>query len=330
MKKTYYKNLNSFTFRQISSKINTTVASMTVICLMLFVTICTLSSAFSIRNSMNANLKEMCPADLEIQFTEYDNQTDINKYVDFVEKAKEFGYDFEEDLSEYVHFHPYSSDSFTFADALGSKLEEVKKQYQYMEYENPEDIVKLSDYNAIRRLYGRDELTLNDNEFAIICDFKSIKAIRDEALKTDKTITIFGHTLTSKYDECQDGFIDISSQHVNIGFYVVPDNVVDENYASTDLLIGNYNAETKEDKQIIEDKIQNKYKDFFKEYTSSVNDRNVGYKYAMNTRIDIAEATVGLGALVTFIGLYIGLIFLISCAAILALKQLSESVDSIS
>ena len=330
MKKKYYKGLNSFTFRQISSKINTTVASMTVICLMLFVTICTLSSAFSIRNSMNANLKEMCPADLEIQFKQYNDQTYQDIYVDIVGKAKEFGYDFEEDLSESVHFHSYGDDNFTFADALGSHLEEIQKKYLYMEYDNPEDIVRLSDYNAIRRMYGKDEITLNDNEFAIICDFKSIKAIRDEALTTDKAVTIFGHTLISKYDECQDGFIDISSQHVNIGFYVVPDNVVDENYAGVDFLIGNYNAETKEDKQIIEDKIQNKYKDFFKDYTSSVNDSNIGYQYALNTRIDIAEATVGLGAMVTFIGLYIGLIFLISCAAILALKQLSESVDSIS
>ncbi|MDE6425355.1 MAG: FtsX-like permease family protein [Ruminococcus sp.] len=330
MKKTYYKGLNSFTFRQISSKVNTTVASMTVICLMLFVTICTLSSAFSIRNSMNANLKEMCPADFELEYTEYNSQTYQNKYIDIIEKTHEYNYNFEEDFSEYVHFHDYGDDNFTFADSLGSHLEEIQQQYRYLEYDEPEDIVRLSDYNAIRRLYGREEITLNENEFALMCDFKSFKAIRDEALKTDKEITIFGHTLTSKYDECQDGFIDISSQHINIGFYVVPDSVVDENYANKDYLIGNYNAGTKEEKQVIEDKINNKYRDFIKDYTSSQNDHNNHYMYVINTKIDIAEATIGLGAMVTFIGLYIGLIFLISCAAILALKQLSESVDSIS
>ena len=66
MKGVYYRNLNSFTFRQISSKVNTMVVSMTVICLMLFVTICALSASFSIRNSMNDNLKKLCPADAEI------------------------------------------------------------------------------------------------------------------------------------------------------------------------------------------------------------------------------------------------------------------------
>ena len=55
MKKIYYKGLNSFALRQFSSKINTTVFSMTVICLMLFITICILSSAMSMKNSKTAN-----------------------------------------------------------------------------------------------------------------------------------------------------------------------------------------------------------------------------------------------------------------------------------
>lgn len=328
MKKKYYKGLNSFTFRQISSKVNTTVASMSVICLMLFVTICTLSSAFSIRNSMNANLKEMCPADFEWCWTEYHNQE--LQYTDIIEKTQEYDCNFEENFSESVHFHDYGDKNLTFADSLGSHLEEMKANYMYLDYEKTEDIVRLSDYNALMRLYGGKEISLNENEFILMCDFKSMKAIRDEVLKTDKEITVFGHTLTSKYDECQDGFIDISSQHINIGVYIVPDNVVDENYAKKDYFIGNYNARTKEEKQAVEDKIIAEYKKFINTWGPTVENLNVVYTDAMNTRIDISEATIGLGAMVTFIGLYIGLIFLISCAAILALKQLSDSVDSIS
>lgn len=49
---------------------------------------------------------------------------------------------------------------------------------------------------------------------------------------------------------------------------------------------------------------------------------------SVNTRLDIAQSSVGLGALVTFVALYLGIIFLISSAAILALKELSESADN--
>ena len=71
MKNTYFKGLNSFTFRQLSSKINTTVASMTVICLMLFVTICTLSTAFTIRNSLNKGVEDNFPVDFYGQYASY-------------------------------------------------------------------------------------------------------------------------------------------------------------------------------------------------------------------------------------------------------------------
>ena len=48
-KKTYLKDTNMFVLRQINNKINTTVVSMTIICLMLFITITILSTALSIK-----------------------------------------------------------------------------------------------------------------------------------------------------------------------------------------------------------------------------------------------------------------------------------------
>lgn len=47
-----------------------------------------------------------------------------------------------------------------------------------------------------------------------------------------------------------------------------------------------------------------------------------------STKQLIKESTNGLSAMVTFIGLYLGIVFLISSTAILALKELSESSDN--
>lgn len=52
MKKTYLKGTNMFVLKQINNKINTMVASMSVICLMLFMTISILSSSLALRNTM--------------------------------------------------------------------------------------------------------------------------------------------------------------------------------------------------------------------------------------------------------------------------------------
>lgn len=327
MKKVYYRGLNSFTFRQINSKVNTMVFSMTVICLMLFVTICTLSAAFSIRNSMNANIRTLCPADFEIEYQEYDREVEEECFGDISSVYERYGYDITENFSEYMHFHTYADENFTFADFWGDRLDEIQEQYPGLIYDSSMELVTLSDYNALMQLYGREPLSMDDGEFILLCDFKSAKKVLDEILNTEKEITIFGQTLKSKYEECQDGFIDISSQHINAGVFVVPDNAVDEAFAYTDYFIGNYQWDKAETEQLMQD-ISCAVRDGIRSDQESGTFQN-GFYFNLNTRIDIAEATIGLGAIVTFIGLYIGLVFLIACGAILALKELSESVDSI-
>lgn len=315
MKNVYYRGLNSFTFRQISSKVNTMVFSMSVICLMLFVTICTLSAAFSIRNSMNANLRTLCPADFEIKYREYDYEKFVHADADVSEVYARYGYDIDDYLSESVHFCTYIDENFTFADYLGNRME----------------LVKISDYNALMELYGKESLSMGDGEFILICDYKPSKRMLNEVFEVKKEITVFGQTLNSKYDKCQDGFIEISSQTINAGIFIVPDNVVDDDCTSADYIIGNYKGGTKEEKAEVERIVQSIAKKVHENILTDIENGTLqnGIFIRLNTKIDISESTIGLGAIVTFIGLYLGLVFLIACGAMLALKELSESVDSI-
>ena len=320
MKNVYYRGLNSFTFRQVSSKINTMVFSMTVICLMLFITICTCASAFSVRNSMNANLNELCPADFETVHN-YDRSKD-STYSDIVEMCSQNGYDINNDFSEYVDFVTYSDPEFTMEDSMGEMLEEVKDNYLFLAYDTPETIVRLSDYNALMKLYGKDTFTLEDDEFILLCNFTSMTKLRNNILENVKELNICGHNLRSKYDECQDGFIDLSTERINAGLYVVPDSAVSKEYEDAEIFIGNYLSE---DKEAAEKTVHDNFEAFHRKTAGETNVQ--GYMYT--SKIEIRDASIGLGAVVTFLGLYIGMVFLIACGAILALKELSESVDSI-
>lgn len=328
-KNLYYKGLNSFVLRQISSKVNTMVFSMTVICLMLFVTICVFSSSLSIKNSMTANLVELAPVDVELSKTrniseEYAYETGYSEVLrqdsfrSIEESLNLVDFDVNHYFKDITTVYTYVSDDFTFEDTLGSAASTIKSEYPIFTYHAPEEIMKLSDYNKVARLYGNTEYALNSNEYMIIADFESTMEMRNEALKTNPSINVFGVTLMPKYDECQDGFVRISNSHINTGIIVVPDSIVDESYLEREILLANYKADSEEGKQAIEDTLM-----------AIENHPNSG-NITMNasTKISIYEASVGLGAMVTFIGLYLGIIFLISSAAILALKELSESTDN--
>ena len=320
MKGVYHSMLNSFTFRQISSKVNTMVFSMTVICLMLFVTICTLSSAFSIRNSMNDNIREYCSADIEVHVA-YKDDTDVSS-KDVLAFLAENGYDMRNDLGSSVHFRSYNDPALTFEVSMNDHIEEIKAAYTSLDYGTPEEIVKLSDYNALMELYGKETLTLADDEFAVVCNFPSMKTLRDMSLDEGTEMTVFGNKLRSKYGDCIDGGLSISSSRENWGKFIVPDSIADETRVDTEYVIGNYKAgadvaSTDERAMSSAERILDGKMDGY------------GIRYgAVNTKRDISASTIGLTAIVTFIGLYIGLVFLISCGAILALKELSESVDS--
>lgn len=332
IKKFYYKGLNSFTLRQFSSKINTTVFSTTIICLMLFITICLLSACLTMKNSMNANIRELAPADFEFtinmnmdkyydSFRNYgynDNQIKNSHYTT-LEMFDVFNYDITKDIKEYIEINTYATPDLTMNQTLGSKLVEVRTSFPFLKYDTKESIMKKSDYNKVARFYGNEEYSLKDDEYMIVADFKSMVEIRNIALKNGEQINLFGHTLKPKYDSCQDGFLEMSSNHINTGIILVPDNVIDENYLIQNHLIGNYIATDKEEIIKIEDNINKLAKN------PKANDYLLP---SGSTKLSIKEATTGLSAMVTFIGLYLGVIFLISSAAILGLKELSESSDN--
>lgn len=322
IKNIYYKDLNCFTLRQISSKVNTTVFSMTIISIMLFITICVLSSSLSLKNSMTANLNSLAPVDIEIIKSRnlgYDNEIakEIieDSYVSIEETLKNLNINENDYFKDSITVNRYVDDNLTMANTLGSILDEISKEYKYMKLDNPEIIMKLSDYNKVAKYYNKDTYTLKDNEYIIISDYDSINGIRNKALKLKEKIKVFDSYLYPKYDTCKDGFVDIGANHTNIGIIIVPDKVVDENALKSSVMLANYKPGNKDD---YDEKLGNIIDQHY----------NVDTYLSYNTKIDIKNSSVGLGALVTFIGLYLGIIFLISSAALLALKELSEQADN--
>lgn len=324
IKKVYYKNLNMFTLRQINSKINTTVFSMTVICLMLFLTICILSSALSLKNSTTANIKKLAPADFQVA-KKYDLKPDevVGDYIEakiadskisIEETYQNMNVDYDRYFQDAVSFYYYHSPNITLRSSLGSYIDEALKQFKYLRVDTEEDIVKISDYNRLAKLYGMPTYSLEENEYMVIADFNNMVELRDAGLKTQPTLTLNGKTYTLKYDTCQDGFVEMSSNHINSGVILVPDHAVHDNMRYRQFFVANYKANDIAAKKKLEQEL-------------------LAYDYSKTTlsgssKLLIYEASVGLGALVTFIGIYLGIIFLISSAAILALKELSESSDN--
>jgi hypothetical protein len=329
IKSVYYKGVNSFVLRQFCSKINTTVFSTTVICIMLFITISVLSAALSMKDSLSKDLDSMCPVDVQLAKYSYDamseayatsqdmNEKDREMLEDsklsIIETLNNSGFDAQKYFKDVAEYNIYNT-GLTVKDTLGDINTD---DYQFMA-DTIMPVMTIGDYNSVARLYGNSTYELNGDEYIIVADYKNMVMIRNQALKKGITLSVNGKEYKPRYNECKDGFVQIGVQNMNDGILVVPDNAVKPQQVRNMGLSADYRADTKEERYSIETQLDNLMK-------------NISFKKSFiswNSRIELAESSVGLGALVTFIALYLGIIFLISSAAILALRELSDSADN--
>jgi len=323
-KKLYLKDLNMFVLRQINSKINTAVMSMSVICIMLFLTICISSAAFSLNDSLKKSIKELTPVDVNILQTYYET----GERDSILENLKQFDFD-ETILENYLEITAYKYESINMEYMFREIMTELLEKYPSIRLAGNESMILLSDYNKLAEYYGHETIALNDNQYLIVANYEQMIEYRNLALEKNTTIEIEEHILYPKYKEIKNGFVSMAANPTNIGLIVIPDYLEPYLKPKINFLAGNYSCE---DKTICDAKIKELNEDIWNQVNSdSLNETesfNKEYYFTFNTKIEIYEAGTGLGAMVTFIGLYLGIIFLISSAAILALKELSESSDS--
>ena len=339
MKSTYLKDTNMFVLRQINNKINTTIISMSVICLMLFMTISILSVSLSLRNTMQRELADMTPVDLNLSKTanlpesytnrqgkviNYTKEQIEDSKISIEETLKNNGLDMSV-LKDVVEIPIYTSNDLTWKDFFGEDYGKVKAQFSKLNYGALEEIVKISDYNKVAKLYGTEQYELKDDEYIVLCDYDNMAEIRNQVLNEGgHKLTIAGREYKSKYANCKNGYIEMAASHINTGIILVPDNCpLTEDMKEKTVFVANYNVETDEEKEEIEK--------IFADNNNSIllqNLDNKGIDLDGITKIVIIQSSVGVASIVTFIAIYLGIIFLIASAAILALKQLTESSDN--
>ena len=338
-KSVYLKGTNMFVLRQLNNKINTNIVSMTVICLMLFMTISALSSSLSIQSALDSQLEKFTPVDVNLYKTAYLPESYVSSYSgktiynteEQIEDSRHpvsytletNGYDMN-NLKDIVEIPIYAIPEWTMKTSLGDYSEIAIQQFSMLAYDTPETVIKISDYNEVAALYGNEQYSLNDDEYMVLCDFEQMINIRDEALKQNSDIEINGKTYHAKYKECKDGFVLMSTSNMNAGIMLVPDSFeIKEENTEQYFLAANYNAETEEEKIELNNVLAGEVDS---ELFDNLSEKEINLEGM--TKISLTEASKGLSTIIIFIAIYLGIVFLIASSAILALKQLTESSDN--
>lgn len=311
----YHKGLNSFSVGEISNKLNSTVLSGGIICLLIFMTICILAAAFTRKDYKEKLAEELAPASVSMvkdMVEEREDPYSIEKVM------KQQGVSLEA-FKDIVDIYSYESDEVTKQTVLGSYLEENFDKYGEDFASLKYEMIKVSDYNKVALLYNLPQYRLAEDEYMAVANSESGMDILNKGLAANQEFTYKGKIYHAKYKKCREGFVQMSYDKSNFGFLLMPDSAeFTEEEMSKNYFIANYRKDTREFRNETDTHL-----------SEQMNPDNKDHAFVnISTQSNIYDDTIGSNAMFIFLGLYLGISFLIAGAAVLALKVLSDAADS--
>lgn len=294
-KKRYFKGLNLFVTRQLTSKINSTHTSMALICIMLFVTIVTLGASSGVSAAVNKEAYRELRFDTEYRMDELYGQTsEYARYESDVDILKQFG--------DYLEV---------------SQMSEIA---QVMGEEVFAEAVPVSQFNSFLKMIGEPEVELSGNELGAFTYNEAMGEKLQKFSHDGKTIHSNGkeYTVPGNAVGVVNTRITGASTAAPITL-VYPDEDV-SGFTLGDAVVNGIfpqGADREAANQAVWDK-QN-------ELVKANPDRPYSY---FTTALSQQDSSVGLRVTISFVGIYLGITFLVTAAVILALQQLSAANDN--
>ena len=317
-KKFYLRDLNMFVMKQISSKINTTFVSLSFICLMLFLAICTFSGGLGINRAINADLKDLTKFDVTFWSNSGENIENLlkEKNIDISNIAKE-----DSNMVMYDSGVKYSN----FLSKEG-----MTAMKNYFPVANDNDILVIGEngYNNTLKLLGKEPVNLKENQYLAVGNIDEMKKWVNESLENGnidqmkklvnkssengKKINISGKTLEPANKKYENINLYNFTMKGDILILVVKDSLLEglKPVSSRFNMMLKDNSNTKEELEAIRDQL-------------------VESQVYSITKKEIYDNAAGLGATMAYLGIYLGLIFIITSAVVLAIQQLTESTDNV-
>ena len=309
MPKIYYKKINSFVFGELSNKLNSTVISCSVICLLMFMTICILFSAFARKDFKEAEAKKLAPVDISMVKDLGDGKT----IEEIMEEKDISGKDFQDTLN----LTTYELPEVTKGNIVGDAVDRERFGEAYLNQQI--ELLSVSTYNQAAEKYHLPTYELEENQYLVIADMEGAVGIFNMGLKENPELTIKGKTYYPKEKTCQDGFLMMNYDPQNMGFILVPDSVkFTEAEQKKNYFIADYAKDTKAFREEMDE-------EFFERLNGEKSDE---FSVYFTTQSSVYDDSIGSSAMYIFLGLYLGICFLISGSAVLSLKMLSDAADS--
>jgi len=315
-KRAYFKGLNMFVLRQINSKINTAFVSISLVCLMLFLSICALSFGMGFSKSITADLEQLNPYD--VNYTVYMYEEHINPETDeILEDATFLQIDLVEELSQVsTPIDDYAKNIFqvTFREVVVDNDSFMNGEY-----------MRLSDFNKLLEMQGKETMDLAENEFILNCLNEEHRNDYVEHFKKSKANVLNAEITLKNVDDTV--LYNIPSASAYACIHILPDKLLENTKPFISILTIDYIDQTHEYRDLRKRATDEMLSNLKTEYQTSENTISV-VGFAAD-RIDTFEDSKSTAVTIAYLAVYLGIVFAVISAVVLAITQLSEASDNL-
>ncbi len=320
----YLRGLNMFALRQLSSRVNSAWVSISIVCAALFLAITSTCGGFAIVSSINQSVSAITHYDVSVAMystaqTSYASDADDVSGSGKEALLKASVPDWNSLVADSARIDLYQDPSMrlnlkTLRGDTGVELPDSFAKYTNGLDKVPIYVVSLSQYNATLALRGDKPATLKANEALVTTDMNNMVSFWQRvALKREgfdflgTAMRLRARSTTMEYQ---------NSVNTSVGTIVVPDAALESKRAQLEPLSSLLNVKAADSRA--EARL----------YKEVVKAHQPGLLFAAESKSTAKEEVVGLTAIVGYLALYIGFVLFVSCAAILAIQQLSDVAES--
>lgn len=309
-KKFYYKGLNMFVIKQLNSKINTNFISMSIVCLVLFLVIVVFSSGYSAQNIISAQLREQVACDFSLDGEYRDPESNPE------EDIPEIFINFPKEIQTSSEIKNYAEYSFFNMEETGGKYGDYDLDLSVLGSnisDSPLYFMKLSEYNQLRKINGLTPCSLSDNEYLIVYEDSDLSVVADQFIDKNIPVTVEGNALQTAKKAEQ---LTFGNRYFGGIVFVVDDSLTENLWEQKRVL--NINC--------ISDEASISFQEKLEEYRNEAGAEASFMNY--KSKINIYAGNITDKATAAFLAIYLGFVFIITGAAVLAIQQLSEAADN--
>lgn len=310
-----FKQINLFNIKQMHSKINSTSITLAATSLLLFFTISILANGISYKSTMENELQSVTPFDVSISIT----SASENGTKDFTnEKIKDSlsakGLDLNDSKYQIVDVYDNGNlNDLMRPYATGSIKKDLEEGFPLIS-----QAISYSDYKKLMELQGSTPYDLKDNETFIISNVKEASETISNMTSEIKSYTVGNKQLNLSDQKYQLTAIETETVGRTLACFVVPDSVIEDLKFSKSIVniqYDNYDKQT-------DLHYANVMHDLLGE--DEIAERLYARGITKTTAID--EVT-GYTTNLLYVGIYLGIVFLVTSGAVLGLRLLSDASD---